>query len=157
MFPSFVCVARFGGSPAIEQRKQLSRMVQVIACDAAEAERVEVAEGHGWEGHHRGRDLVELGHVWVLQVEAHPVRTHEHEEGERAREEDNPQAAPYAQPLVGEHVGDAVKSGPACENFNGRRSLAVHVVVVVLSSKIHDCSQAQDEWRRNTERTRGRA
>lgn len=131
-------------------------MVQVIARDAAEAERVEVAEGHGGEGHQRGRDLVELGHVRVLQIEAHAVRAHEHEEGERAGEEDNPQAAPHAQPLVGEHVGDAVESGPARENFNGRRSLAVHVVIVVFSSKIHDHSQTQASGG-EARRARGRA
>lgn len=134
LFPTF---PESGSSPAIEQREQLSCMVQVIARDAAEAEGVEVAEGDGREGHLRGRDLVQLGHVRVLQVEAHSVRAHEHEEGERAGEEDNPQAAPHAQPLVGEHVCDAVQSGPAGENFNRRRSLTVHVVVVVFASKIH--------------------
>lgn len=76
--------------------------------------------------------------MWVLQVEAHAVRADEHQEGERAREEDNPQAALHAQALVREHVGDAVKRGPARENFNGRRSLAVHVVVVGIASEIHD-------------------
>lgn len=144
LFPSLLCFFPGGSSPAIEQREQLSRMVQVIARDAAEAEGVEVAEGQGGEGHHRGRDLVQLGHVRVLQVETHAVRAHEHEEGERAGEEDNPQAAPHAQPLVGEHVGDAVQSGRARENFNGRRSLAVHVVVVVFASKIHVEKQTQE-------------
>lgn len=156
LFPSSFGVARFGSSPAIEQREQLSRVVQVIARDAAEAEGVEVAEGHGGEGHQRDRDLVELGHVRILQVEAHAVRAHEHEEGERAGEEDNPQAAPHAQPLVREHVGDAVKSGPTGENFNGRRSLAVHVVVVVFASKIHDYSRNSGAWTRNAERQRMR-
>lgn len=140
LFPSFV---RCGISPAIEQREQLSRMVQVIARDAAEAEGVEVAEGHRRESHHRGRDLVQLGHVWVLQVEAHAVRAHEHEEGERTGEEDNPQAASHAQALISEHVGDAVKRGPARENLNRRRSLTVHIVIIGFSSKVHDCWQTQ--------------
>lgn len=152
LFPSCFGVARCGSSPAIEQREQLSRMVQVIARDAAEAEGVEVAEGHGREGHQRSRDLIELGDVRVLQVEAHAVRAHEHKKGERAGEQDNPQAAPHAQPLVGEHVRDAVKSRPARENFNGRRSLAVHVVVVVFASEIHDESRRAEE--RNAARER---
>lgn len=102
-------------------------MVQVVAGHAAEAERVQVAEGDGRERHDSGRDLVHLGDVRVLEVEVDAVHAHEEQEGERAQEEDHPQAAFDAELLVRENVGDAVQGGGVRENFNGRRLRSVHL------------------------------
>lgn len=105
-------------------------MVQVVACHPAEAEGVEVAEGDRGEHHHGSRHLVQLGDVGVLEVELHAVHAHHHQHAHGAQEEQDPQAALDAHPLVGEHVRDAVQRGPAGENFDGGRSLVVHVLRV---------------------------
>lgn len=113
-------------------------MVQIVPGHPAEAERVEVAEGDGREGHHGRCDLIQLGDVWVLQVEVNTVGTHQHQERERADEEDNPKTASHTQTLVREHVRDAVERGPAGEDLHRHRALDVQVLILSLCFKIHD-------------------
>lgn len=103
-------------------------MIQVVARDAAEAERVQVAKGDRGERHDRGRDLVHFGDVRVLQVELDPVHAHEQQEGERAQEDQEPEAALDAAALVREDVRESVQGGSVRENFNGGRSMNVHVL-----------------------------
>lgn len=115
-------------SPLVEQGQQLTRVIQVVAGYAAEAERVQVAKGDRGERHDRGRDLVHFGDVRVLQVELDPVHAHEQQEGERAQEDQQPEAALDAAALVREDVRESVQGGSARENFNGGRSVDVHVL-----------------------------
>lgn len=102
-------------------------MIQVVARHAAEAERVQVAKGDRGERHDRGRDLVHFGDVRVLQVELDPVHAHEQQEGERAQEDQEPEAAFDAAALVRENVSDSVQGRSVRENFNGWWSIGVHV------------------------------
>jgi len=83
-------------------------VVQVVARDPAEAERVQVAECDRGERHNRGRDLIQFGNVRVLEVEVDPVHAHIQQEGQRAQENNEPQAAFDAESLVREDVGDSV-------------------------------------------------
>lgn len=128
-------------TPAVEQGKQFSGVVQVVAGHTSEAEGVEVAQGDGGELQLGGSHLIQLGDVRVLEVELHPVHAHQHQNTQRAQEEENPQAALDAHPLVSEHVRDAVQRGPAGENFNGCWLFKVHVLRVRL--QIHDVTSEQ--------------
>ncbi len=94
--------------PRVEQREELACVVQVVACDPAEAEGVEIADRHRWENHHRRRDLVQLGDVRVLQVELNPIDADVHEKGQWAEEKHNPEAAFGRDLLIGEDMRDAV-------------------------------------------------
>ena len=77
-------------TPAVEQGKELPGVVQVVAGHPVEAEGVEVAEGDRGEHHHRGRHLVQLGDVRVLEVELHAVHAHQHQHAQGAQEEQDP-------------------------------------------------------------------
>lgn len=112
----------------VEQGQQLPGVVQVIARDPAEAERVQVAEGDGGERHDRGRDLVQPGDVRVLQVIVDPVHADVQQERQGAEEQQEPQAALDAHALVREDVRDAVQGRAVRENFYGRRSVRVHLL-----------------------------
>lgn len=96
-------------------------MVQVVASHAAEAESVQVAESDGGERHDRGRDLIQFGDVRVLEVEVDPVHAHVQQEGQRAQEKHEPQAAFDAEPLVREDVRDSVQGRAVRKNFYGWR------------------------------------
>lgn len=83
----YICTALFsesetGTAPLVQQGQQLPRVVQVIARHSTEAKRVQVTKSDGGERHSRGRDLVQLGHVRVLQVEVNAVHADEHQEGQ---------------------------------------------------------------------------
>lgn len=95
---------RSQGLPLVEQCQQLSCVVQVVARHAAEAERVQVAEGDRGERHDGGRDFIQFGDVWVLEVKENPVHAHVQQEGQRAQETHDPQAAFDAEALVREDV-----------------------------------------------------
>lgn len=114
-------------SPLVEQGQQLPSVVQIVARHPAEAERVKVAKGDRGERHDRGRDLVHFGDVRILQVELDPVHAHEQQEGERAQKDQEPEAAFDAAALVREYVSDPVKGRSVRENFDGWRSIGVHV------------------------------
>jgi len=119
--------------PLIEQSQQLPGVVQVVACHAAEAERVEVAEGDGGERHGGGRDLVQLGDVRVLQVQVYAVHAHAQQHSQRAEEEEQPGAALDAQALVAEDVRQAVQGGAVGEHLQRRwRLTEVHVLGIYL-------------------------
>lgn len=115
----------FVGPPVVEQGQQLPCVVQVVARDPAEAERVQVAEGDGGERHDRGRDLIQSGDVRVLQVIVDPVHADVQQERQGAQEHQEPQAAFDAEALVREDVRDAVQGRAVRENFYGRRSVGV--------------------------------
>ena len=107
-------------------------MVQVVPCHPAESEGIEVAEGEGGENHLRCRDFVQFGNMWVLEVELYSVDAHQHQYTDGPHEEQNPQTTLDAEPLICKHVRDAMQRGPAGENFNGRWSLAVHLLWICL-------------------------
>lgn len=92
------------GLPLVEQGQQFPCMVQVIACHPTETKCVQVAKGDRGKRHDRGRDLIQFGDVRVLEVEVDPVHAHVQQEGQRAQEKHDPQAAFDAEPLVREDV-----------------------------------------------------
>lgn len=112
--------------PLVEQGQQLPCMVQVIARHATEAERVQVAKSDRGERHDRGRDLVQFGHVRVLEVEVDPVHAHVQQEGQGAQEKHDPQTTLDAEALVREDVRDSVQGRAVRENFYGWRLIRVH-------------------------------
>lgn len=103
--------------PLVEQSQQLPCVVQVIARHAAKPERVQVAKSDRGKRHDRGRDLVQLGDVRVLEVEVDPVHAHVQQERQRAQEKHDPQAAFDAEPLVREDVRDSVQGRAVRKNF----------------------------------------
>lgn len=96
-------------------------MKQVVACHPAEAESVQVAKSDGGKRHDGGRDLIQFGDVRVLEVEVDPIHARIEQEGQRAQEEQEPQAAFDAEPLVREDVSDSVQGRAVRENFYGWR------------------------------------
>ncbi len=79
-------------------------MVQVVARHAAEAERVQIAEGNGRKRHHWCRDLVQTGDMRVLKVELDAVHTNKHQERNRPHEKHDPDASFDALAFITEHV-----------------------------------------------------
>lgn len=119
-------------SPGVEHCEQLPGVVQVIACDLAEAEGVEIADGDGGEQHGRSHDLVHFGDVRKLQVELNPVHADIQQEAQGAEEEEQPQAASRRHSLGGEDVSDAMQCGREGEHLERRRMLAV-----LLRGRLH--------------------
>lgn len=111
--------------PVVEQGQQLPNIEEVVAGQLAEAERVQVAEGHRRKRHDRGRDLVQLGDVRVLEVEVDPIHAHVEQESQRGQEEDEPQEPLDPEALVGEDVGDSVQGRAVRKNFYGWRLVRV--------------------------------
>lgn len=83
-------------------------MVQVIARNPAEANGVQIANGHSRKHHHRRGDLVQLGDVRILQVELNAINADVHEKSQGAEEKHHPEAAFGRDLLIGEDVRDAV-------------------------------------------------
>lgn len=119
-------------SPGVDHGQQLPCVVQVIACDFAEAEGVEVADGDGGEQHGRSHYLVYFGDVWKLQVELNPVHADVQQEAEGAQEEEQPQATSGCHSLVGEDVSYSVQRGRESKHLERRR-----MIVVRLSRRLH--------------------
>lgn len=114
-------------SPGVDHGQQLPCVVQVVACDLAEAEGIEVADGDGREQHGRSHDLVHLCDVRKLQVELNPVHTDIQQEAQGAQEEEEPQATSGRHSLVREDVSDSVQRGRESEHLERRRMLAVRL------------------------------
>ncbi len=79
-------------------------MVQVVARHAAEAERVQVAEGNGRKRHHSCCDLVQFGDMGVLKVELDAVHANKHQERKRTHEKHDPDASFDALAFITEYV-----------------------------------------------------
>lgn len=74
----------------VEQCQQLPNMVQIILRDLRETKLIEVAEGDGRKGEVGRRHLVKFGDVGELEVIAHSVHAHKHQETQRAHEGQRP-------------------------------------------------------------------